>query len=78
MAVKGSSMYVDNAVDLVTIDISDPASLKVTGRVPNVFPELLPPDKPYIPAIFRKGHRPANTIIVEWRKTDAPVTYISN
>jgi hypothetical protein len=78
IAIKGTSMYVDNAVDLVTIDISDPANLNVTGRVEYVFPELLPPDKTYIPSIFDKKHRPANTVIVEWRKTDVPITYISN
>jgi hypothetical protein len=75
IAIKGNSMYVDNAVDLVTIDISNSSAPTVTSRCKDVFPELLPPDKSYIPSPYTKKKRPLNTVIVEWRKTDIPVRY---
>jgi hypothetical protein len=41
MAVKGSILYLDNAVDLVSFDLD---SKQVTKRIKNVFPEPMPPD----------------------------------
>lgn len=68
MAIKGNSMYVDNATDLVTLDLSTLPNIQVTSRIPNVFPELLPPDLSYIPSVFSMENRPKNTVIIEWRK----------
>jgi hypothetical protein len=68
MAIKGNSMYVDNATDLVTIDLSSIPDVKVTSRIPKVFPELLPPDINFIPSVYSEGNRPGNTVIIEWRK----------
>jgi hypothetical protein len=75
MAIKGNSMYIDNATDLVTVDLSVITSLQVTGRVQSVFPELLPPDLTYLPEVYKLSNRPENTVIVEWRKTDESVVY---
>ncbi len=67
MAMKGNILYADNAVDLVAIDLSDPSNIQVTSRVKNVFPELLPPGKDWLPWTFTKENRPENTIIVGWK-----------
>jgi hypothetical protein len=75
MAVKANTMYVDNAVDLIAVDLLSIPDLKVTGRIQNVFPELLPPDLTYLPEVYKSANRPENTIIVEWRKTDKSVVY---
>lgn len=68
MAVKNNSLYVDNATDLVAIDISGIPTISVTKRVPNIFPELIPPDQWQMPKVFRPEYRPKNTVIVEWRE----------
>jgi hypothetical protein len=66
MAVKGNSMYVDNAVDLVTLDLSSIPNIQVTSRVASTFPELIPPGWSYVPLDYQEKNRPSNTIIVEW------------
>ncbi len=68
ISVKNNSLYADNSVDLVTIDIGNLPEVKVTERIKNIFPEPLPPDLRYIPYKFSKENRPENTIIVEWKK----------
>lgn len=67
ISMKNNSLYADNSVDLVTIDMSTLPQISVTGRIKNVFPEPLPPDLKYIPNKFL-NNRPANTVIVEWKK----------
>ena len=66
MAVKGTTLFADNATDLVSIDVSDPTDVRMIGRVPNAFPVLLPPDLGEIPEAYQ--NRPEDMIIVEWRK----------
>jgi hypothetical protein len=68
IAMKNNSILADNSVDLVTIEISQLPAVKVVSRVKNVFPELLPPDLPYIPNKYNTNSRPENTVIVEWKK----------
>lgn len=68
IAVKGNSLYADNAIDLVAIDITDINNISVTGREKNVFPELLPPDVNEIPRKYSSEKRIENTIIVGWEK----------
>lgn len=68
MAVKGSTIYVDNAVDLVPINMSDPNNPVIGQRVKNVFPEPTPPDMGNIPREFSKENRPPDLIIVDWQK----------
>jgi hypothetical protein len=53
LAVKGTHLITNNIKDLVTIDISDPASVKEVGRMKNAFPMFyvqqldypMPPDR---------------------------------
>ncbi|MDQ3073836.1 MAG: hypothetical protein M3Q97_11305 [Bacteroidota bacterium] len=69
MAMKGNILYIDNAVDLVAIDLTDYRDPKVTERIAGVFPEHTPPDNPIIPHEFQKEQRPENTVIIEWVST---------
>ncbi len=66
IAVKGKILYADNAVDLISIDISNLNQLIVKERIKNIFPEITPPDNSFIPSKFEEGNRPANTIIIGW------------
>ncbi|MCS7005251.1 MAG: hypothetical protein NZM38_07985 [Cytophagales bacterium] len=68
VAAKGNILYADNATDLVLIDISNPFSPKLIKRLPNVFPDLLPPDNGSIPEIYTPAKRPKNTVIIRWEK----------
>ena len=67
IAIKNNSLLADNAINLVSIDLSNGVqNLTVTSRVKNVFPESTPPDLDYIPYAFNHSNRPENTIIVGW------------
>jgi hypothetical protein len=66
--MKGSILYADNAVDLVAVDLSNPASISVTKRIKNIFPEHTPPGYIWVPWNYEPENRPANTIIVEWEE----------
>lgn len=68
ISVKNNSLYADNSVDLITIDMSALPEISVTSRVRNIFPEFLPPDLHFIPSKFSTGGRPENTVIIEWKK----------
>lgn len=68
MAVKGQYLYVDNAVDLVTIDLSAFPTIAVTSRIREVFPEIPSPQTGSIPSNYTKEKRPAETVIVDWIK----------
>lgn len=67
IAIKNNSLLADNAIDLVSIDLSSGIqNLQVTKRVRNVFPESTPPNLDYIPAAFNNTNRPEGAIIVGW------------
>lgn len=69
MAVNNGMLSVDNAVDLVVIDIlSNPGQAIVKSRTKSVFPELTPPDQLRIPNHYKKENRPAGSIIVAWEE----------
>jgi hypothetical protein len=68
LAIKGSVMYVDNATDLVAIDISSLPEIAVVKRIENIFPELVHPEWGYVPDEFSVENRPENTVIVGWQK----------
>ena len=69
MAIKGNTLYADNAVDLIaiTFDSTNWQNLAVSKRIKSIFPELAPPDYDYIPTEFSKPYRPQNTVIVGWK-----------
>jgi len=68
VAMKGFVLYADNATDLVAITLADFNKIAVCSRVEDCMPEITPPDLNYIPSAFSKENRPANTVIVEWKK----------
>jgi hypothetical protein len=61
MAVKDNIIYLDNAVDMVSFDLS---VMKETKRIIGVFPELAPPSG----YVRYDDNRSENFIIVEWAK----------
>ncbi|MDR2585695.1 MAG: hypothetical protein LBC84_05675 [Prevotellaceae bacterium] len=63
MAAKGNILYLDNAVDLVSINLDNK---QITKRIRNVFPEPLPPDDF---SHFRFS-RPEGYVLVEWKRTN--------
>ena len=63
MAVKGTILYVDNAIDLVAFDLE---TKQVTQRVESVFPE---PSHPHN-LEYRFKDKPEDMIVVEWRVTN--------
>jgi hypothetical protein len=66
LAVKNNVLFADNAIDLISVYISQFPVIKEMDRFQDVFPEHTPPDLDYIPANLSSRHRPANTIIVDW------------
>ena len=60
MAVKGTILYLDNAVDLVAFDLS---SKQVSKRIRNVFPEPISPDNEYY---YFRGDR-NDFVLVGWK-----------
>ena len=62
MAVKNNVLFADNAVDLVSIDISQFPVIKELDRFQDVFPEHTPPDLDYIPANFSSRHRQTKAV----------------
>ncbi|MES2455483.1 MAG: hypothetical protein V4594_08085 [Bacteroidota bacterium] len=70
MSIKESILYVDNAVDLVAIDLSKIAAgqIEVKKRIKETFPDLVPPDGVSVPYRYTKGNRPQNSVIVNWVK----------
>ncbi len=66
MAVKGTTLFADNATDLIGIDISNPTDVQEISRVRNAFPVLLPPDLGEVPETYRS--RSEDLVIIEWRK----------
>ncbi|RZL01770.1 MAG: hypothetical protein EOO62_23135 [Hymenobacter sp.] len=71
LAVRGNLLYADNGPDLVTIDISDPAHAKPTGRVRNAFRELPMPEYGPLEEAYQIGKRPTDAVVVGWRKLAA-------
>jgi hypothetical protein len=68
ISIKENTLYADNSVDLVAIDIRNFPIILVTERIINVFPEPFPPNAQYISWRFNRKNRPENTVIVGWRK----------
>jgi hypothetical protein len=62
MAVKGNILYLDNAVDLVSFDLTE-TEMKEVNRIRNVLPEPAFPNG----YIYDYDNRPENLVLVEWR-----------
>ncbi|WP_299759653.1 hypothetical protein [uncultured Pontibacter sp.] len=64
MAVKDNILYVDNAVDLVAINLGELNDIKVAKRVRNALPALLPPDN--FTVGYSMAGAPEDAVIVGW------------
>lgn len=68
-AVKENVLYVDNAVDLVAISLNDINHIRVSKRVRDAFPAMLPPDN--ITGSYDKAGAPEDAVIVGWELKQA-------
>lgn len=68
VAVKDDILYADNAMDLVAIDISNPADIRLTKRIQNALPWPTAPGFDYIPANFQREADQNDVLIVKWTK----------
>ncbi|MFW5725318.1 MAG: hypothetical protein ACOCX0_02635 [Bacteroidota bacterium] len=68
LAIKNEVLYADNAIDLVSVDLSNYPQIAVLDRVEDVFPEPTPPDMTWIPWAWSPSKRPSDTVIVGWQK----------
>ncbi|GAA4359611.1 hypothetical protein GCM10023185_26370 [Hymenobacter saemangeumensis] len=69
LSVYGHLLYADSGPDLVVLDISNPASVRVAGRTRNALPELQPPFRNVrLAPEFQPANRPANSVVVGWEK----------
>ena len=68
MAIKGTTIYVDNATDLVAIEAGDPLKPFVSKRIVDAFPEPFPPDQLMIPVQYNKENRAPDLVLVDWIK----------
>jgi len=60
MAIKNNSIYINQATDLIAIELSaDMQSLVVTKRIENVFPQMVSPDGFW-------EETPEGQVLVEW------------
>ncbi len=63
MVIKGNIMYADSYIDLVGIDISNPATAKEVARLKSVFPYSVPPYESY----YRLGTiDDTQGVVVDW------------
>jgi len=68
MAMKSNVLYADNAIDLIALKTTDNfASVQVTQRIRNIFPETESPDGGWSHFYVNK-FRPVNGILVAWKK----------
>jgi hypothetical protein len=68
MAMKNNILYADNATDLIALKTTDNfASVQVTERIINIFPEIESPDG-YWSLNNVDQFRPDNGILVAWKK----------
>lgn len=68
MAMKNNVLFADNAIDLIALKTTDNfASVQVTERIRNIFPEIESPDRNWSP-YYVNQFRPKNGILVAWKK----------
>lgn len=68
IAVKNSSLYIDNAIDLVTINLADVRAPIVSSRVQDIFPPLQPPQNDYYYSIVSNIDY-TKQVIIGWKDT---------
>jgi hypothetical protein len=77
MVIKGNIMYADSYIDLVGIDITNPAAAKEVARLKSIFPYSVPPYESY----YRLGPiDDTQGVVVDWtvKKVRKEIEQISN
>ena len=77
MVIKGNTMYADSYIDLVGIDITNPAAAKEVARLKSVFPYSVPSYESY----YRLGPiDDTQGVVVDWtaKKVRKEIEQISN
>lgn len=69
-AVRGPLLYADNAVDLLTIDVSNATAPRVLHRTRAVLPELPLPELATVEPGYRTDNRPPDALVVGWQKVE--------
>lgn len=64
IAMKGSHIYANNSVDMVTIDISDINNPVIKNRMKDVFDEPFPPNWNRMPFEYSKENRADKSLII--------------
>ncbi|MGB3618293.1 MAG: hypothetical protein WBA12_09245 [Catalinimonas sp.] len=67
IAMRGRTLYADNGVDLVAVDLQDFTQPREVSRVRRAFPTLLPPDGGAIPETF-ETYTDEDLVIVGWTR----------
>ena len=68
MAMKNNVLYADNAIDLIALKTTaDFATVKLTERIKNIFPEIESPDGYWTPYYLNK-FRPKDGVLVAYKK----------
>ncbi len=68
MTIRSNKLIVDNAVDLVVLNIENIQDVVEMSRKKDIFPEMTPPDFGSIPDKYSKKNRAEGLIIVGWEK----------
>lgn len=68
ISIRANTLYVDNATDVVAIDISNPVIPTVLSRITNVLPPPGPPDGLPLDGPVAQKTWPANTVPVGYVK----------
>lgn len=70
MAIKDNTLYVDNATDLVALDLTSlsQSQVRITKRVRDALPELTTPDGRPLPEKYTRSNWPSNAVLVGWTK----------
>ncbi len=66
VAIRNQILYVDQAKDLLAIDISNPTNVKLASRVKNVFPFAT--QHPLVRNTYYECPDPSKGIVVGWEK----------
>ncbi len=68
ISIKNNVLYVDNAIDIVAIDITNPTGAKVLSRIADVLPMPVTPDGLPLDGPVAQSTWPANTVVVDYVK----------
>lgn len=68
ISILNKTLYVDNSIDIVGLDISNPATPVLTSRIPNAIPQPGPPDGLPLDSQVNQNTWPHNSVVVNWVK----------